>query len=537
MRWYGRIQSDITWNTTSRRVLATLVKTELRQAVAESQGSVWIRSAQQFAVTTGPKGFWQLTPIEVAMDKIEWLGNPPRGDALSCELNRERLKIVRLTAHRSNGKPIAGVCFVPDGVFRFDEIQQALEDQLGLGIDQNRPLILLASSEKPTPNLIQRGTRGVHHQYSLYHCDNPGCSGCRKPMLVSNPSNNRAGNHVGAIAYACPRCLGTWYDRWALTWLRSANFDDVTIHHLIEYPVSPTEPRRSVAPGPMYSVVQPVHDKSSWGWQTKNIRGISSGFQTFLRTKTQQDLFQVMSREPELVGDLLASILQPGNLRSMIEQVRNLPTEQRIHGIPRAFGHAFCPKRPSAYRVRQDAIQSSHHFYIAYCPDLFMGFLRYYGVADCPGTFLDVGSGIGEKPFVAYACGRFNRCDGLEYDARTLAVADFLLNQLQTEIRYPIRFELGDALQFDRYADYDVIYMYRPMKEIRMMRELFLKIGTDMKIGATCFDVFDRNLAFRRLAHNEYAIVTGADSDGLAVWGKILSLTNMLDGLDLGDGS
>jgi hypothetical protein len=238
-----------------------------------------------------------------------------------------------------------------------------------------------------------------------------------------------------------------------------------------------------------------------------------------------------MSSEPERVGDLLLAMLQRSNLRSLVDYVRKLPIKKRVRGIPRAFGHAFCPKRPAAYRITQESIQADHHFYIAYSPDLFMGYLDYYGVADCPGAFLDVGSGIGEKPFIAYACGRFERCDGLEYDARTLAVGHFLLSQLQTDYRYPITYELADALQFERYGDYDVIYMYRPMRDKAMMRQLFLCIGEQMKIGATCMDVIEKDLAFRRIDERSYAAVSGVDEAGRAVWGPPRQLNEFLESM------
>jgi hypothetical protein len=193
------------------------------------------------------------------------------------------------------------------------------------------------------------------------------------------------------------------------------------------------------------------------------------------------------------------------------------------------MGNAFCPGRPSEYQLNQVSNQATHHFYIAYCPELFMKHLHYLGVSELQGSFLDVGSGIGEKPFIAYSCGRFNRCDGLEYDARTIAVAEFLLNNLQTKFRYPISFEWGDATTFNRYHEYDVIYMYRPMRDQTRMRELFCKIGTEMKIGATCLDIYERDLAIRRVGANHYAMVSGIDTKGLARWETVLPLKECLD--------
>lgn len=259
--------------------------------------------------------------------------------------------------------------------------------------------------------------------------------------------------------------------------------------------------------------------------------GPSHGFAMRIsRTIKQSDLLMAMRKEPDQVGDILPRILQRGNLRAFVDFIRSLPVGERLLGVPRSLGHAFCAKRPSAYRISQESEQTSHHFYIAYSPVLFMGYLDYYGVyygvADCRGAFLDVGSGIGEKPFIAYACGQFAKCDGLEYDIRTLAVSQFLLNQLQTDYRYPIHYEAGDAPQFDRYGEYDVIYMFRPM------RDLFLKIGAEMKIGATCMDVIEKDLAFRRIAENQYAKVSDVDANKQATWGKTMSLEDFLESMD-----
>jgi len=282
----------------------------------------------------------------------------------------------------------------------------------------------------------------------------------------------------------------------------------------------------------MAVVVRPSVNHEPLGWHPKNVRSIPKSFQRFLRTQKPSDLVAAICKEPELVGDMLSGILQRGNLRAMIDYVRSLPLKNRLNDIPTAFGHAFCPKRPSAYRVSQDAIQASHHFYIAFRPDHFMRYLHYYGVADCNGSFLDVGSGIGEKPFLAYACGQFERCDGLEYDPRTLAVADFLLSQIQTDNPYPISNELGDALEFTRYGEYDVIYMYRPLRDKPMMRQLFLKIAAEMKVGATCMDVFDRNLAFRRIGVNQYAIPSRFDSSQTATWDTAKSIDEYLTAME-----
>ncbi|MFO0012986.1 MAG: hypothetical protein ACK553_09600 [Planctomycetota bacterium] len=528
MRWYGRLNHVETWGKCPRSVLNQWIGSPLERALEAVTGSAWIRYSDVAKRIEVPGGYWETSPATLNARNIEWLGSRPRGDSIPCDLEAGNVSVVRLAAYRKKGQPVVGLYMIPDCVLSVEEIQHALWSQFGSGEVRSEPTLVIASSEKPLPHLMHRCRLASHRQMSLYQCDNPGCAGYRKPLLVPFPTDFHGGNRIGAIAYPCPRCIGSWYERWALTWLRGAEASDLVNQPSVEYPATPTETRRNAVSGPLSSVVQAVRNQEPWGWHPRNIRRLTKGLQRFLKTKKQYELCRAMRAEPEMVGDLLLAVLQRGNLRALVDYVRKLPIDQRVRGIPRAFGHAFCPKRPSAYRVTQESIQAEHHFYIAYSPDLFMGYLDYYGVADCPGTFLDVGSGIGEKPFIAYACGQFSRCDGLEYDARTLAVGQFLLSQLQTEYRYPIGFEWGDALQFDRYGQYDVIYMYRPMRDKAMMRQLFLRIGAAMKIGATCMDVIEKDLAFRRVGLNAFATVAEVGPDGRAVWGNPQSLDDFL---------
>jgi hypothetical protein len=531
MRWYGRLTCNERWDKCSKRLFNGLISHWLPHALGTTTTTVRIRMPTTTQRTDGPDGYWELSSMELHAGDIEWMGSMPREDSVRFLHDGGASLIVRLTAHRQDGEPVAGVCFLPNGIFSFEEIEHALWSHFGAGNARQTPMSLMCSSEKPVPILLPRCPIASHRELSVFQCENPGCPGFRRPVLVPARNDYLSGNRVGAVAYPCPRCTGQWYDRWALTWMRQAELIDLMKEPFVQFPVAPTEQRRNVLAGPMSTTVQVARSEEPWGWHPRNIRRLPRSFRSFLRTSKQSDLVAAMRKEPDMVGDILQAILQRGNLRALVDYVRSMPVKKRLNGIPRALGHAFCPKRPSAYRVSQESIQTSHHFYIAYSPDLFMGFMDYYGVADCRGAFLDVGSGIGEKPFIAYACGQFDRCDGLEYDPRTLAVAQFLLNQIQTDYRYPITYELGDALQFVRYGDYDVIYMYRPMRDKAMMRQLFLKIGADMKIGATCMDVIEKDLAFRRVGVDKYASVSDVDSQRRAVWGKTQSLEDFLEAM------
>jgi SAM-dependent methyltransferase len=112
-----------------------------------------------------------------------------------------------------------------------------------------------------------------------------------------------------------------------------------------------------------------------------------------------------------------------------------------------------------------------HHAHAAYRTALA---LRIPG----PLRFLDVGCGGGIK--VLLAAEFFPRADGLEYDAGYAATARQVLDRAG---RLPSRVIHGDALSFDGYADYDVIYFYQPMKSPEGLRALEARIAAQARRG------------------------------------------------------
>jgi SAM-dependent methyltransferase len=92
--------------------------------------------------------------------------------------------------------------------------------------------------------------------------------------------------------------------------------------------------------------------------------------------------------------------------------------------------------------------------------------------------FLDVGCGAGTK--VVLAAAFFAHADGLELDPGYAAVAGRLLGT-----RHAPRTGLlaGDALAFDAYAGYDVIYFYQPMRDDTKLAALERRIALAAKPG------------------------------------------------------
>lgn len=89
------------------------------------------------------------------------------------------------------------------------------------------------------------------------------------------------------------------------------------------------------------------------------------------------------------------------------------------------------------------------------------------------GRFIDVGSGIGTKIAVAQSLFRLNAV-GIEYDKEMMKYA-------YAKSRFT---QLGDALLFEQYHWYDIIWLYRPFRDPLSQRKLEHKIYEEMKPGA-----------------------------------------------------
>ncbi len=89
-------------------------------------------------------------------------------------------------------------------------------------------------------------------------------------------------------------------------------------------------------------------------------------------------------------------------------------------------------------------------------------------------TFLDVGCGPGTKMDIAEQL--FGLCSyGIEIDKEMAEIA---------ARKYPLRAVQGDALEYEGYAGYDIIWLYRPFRDIDKERELESRIISAMKPGA-----------------------------------------------------
>lgn len=103
-------------------------------------------------------------------------------------------------------------------------------------------------------------------------------------------------------------------------------------------------------------------------------------------------------------------------------------------------------------------------------------------------TFMDVGSGNGEKLFAA-SCLGFEKIYGLEYSDTLYQLSQ---NYLQEFIeKEEVEITLDDALTIEKsfYQKADLIYMYCPIKDYQTMAQLYWRILQSMKVGTILLEV------------------------------------------------
>lgn len=84
-----------------------------------------------------------------------------------------------------------------------------------------------------------------------------------------------------------------------------------------------------------------------------------------------------------------------------------------------------------------------------------------------PPKFLDVGCGGGTKVYAALPY--FQAAHGLENDTSKVAMAEAVMQKLDVPAG---SIHEGDARTFKRYADYDVIYFFRPLRNSEGLKEM-----------------------------------------------------------------
>lgn len=94
------------------------------------------------------------------------------------------------------------------------------------------------------------------------------------------------------------------------------------------------------------------------------------------------------------------------------------------------------------------------------------------------GRFLDIGCGAGMK--VLAATRYFERCHGIEFDPTFAAAARDLFDRTG---KGQCGLTEGDALTYEGYGDFDVIYLFRPMRDPALLEQLEDRVIAQVPTG------------------------------------------------------
>ena len=531
MLWLGWREASTLLASATSRAMA-----ELQGLISSSElntlGNEWLigRHLHQSSAIRA-QGQWCSISSETLFaegddESISWVGSPPPGDALAAGNTNKRLPLTQVTVRNSAGKTIAAVCLVEQALYAIEDVYLALRISVESHHSRPNSVPVLASARRPLPTLER-----AHHPFrngtlAVFRCESPVCRSYGDEVLVQVNQNTETLRRGLGVAYPCPSCNGEWQARWALSFVRAFGpMDTHRVAHSVRYRVMPTRTRRTIVPGPMTMVEK--------GYTTVDLRRwleppLSSKLIRYLNSRRLPNLLAAIGEDPQRIGGLLPGLLTNDHFRTFVDFTRRLNPKAKRGGVATALAHGWYPRRASVYRVEFGQEQDSHHQYIALSPESFLDKLEFYGALNNKGRFLDIGSGIGEKVFLAYALGRFVQCDGLEYDPRTSAIASFLLQQIAAYDPYPIRLLQGDALTFEHYGSYSVIYMFRPMHDPIAMASLFRRIAKQMQPGAIVFDVHQEACGLKKMDDGTFVTVRPHLNRRKGVWDRKTTLEDFI---------
>jgi SAM-dependent methyltransferase len=131
--------------------------------------------------------------------------------------------------------------------------------------------------------------------------------------------------------------------------------------------------------------------------------------------------------------------------------------------------------------------------------------------------FLDVGCGGATK--VLAAARVFPHCDGLEYDPGYAEAGARVMHLTAPEAG---RVMLGDALSFEEYGAYDVIYFYRPIADDDLLGAMHQRIADQARPGTVILAPFSKFLEprgdFPAAQIKGPVYVTGVTQDEADAW-------------------
>ena len=117
--------------------------------------------------------------------------------------------------------------------------------------------------------------------------------------------------------------------------------------------------------------------------------------------------------------------------------------------------------------------------------------------------FVDVGSGIGDKLYLAWLTGKFRSISGIEVNPETYYVSKYLLSahrRINGHMPYDrggnsstFNIHLVDALTVD-YSAYSFIYMYHPIQNEKIYSKLIKRIKETTKDDTIVVEMLHHNL-------------------------------------------
>jgi SAM-dependent methyltransferase len=498
-------------------------------AAADGDASGWdVEEGKLHVSVTGAR-------VTLPVDAMKWAGDAPppwlpRGPFVRLEARRD--------STGSRGGPLGSVFVAVGQLFTVAELQRALQRSFENGLARPGRHGLVVSSEIPPPRTRAPEARDWSFR-GVFRCENPRCGGRNAEVILPFSSRMAWEAFEGRQAslpgpFPCPRCPGPAPARWALAWVRNLRPGDAVgsgpVLELAVWPPGTRSTNQSIA---MAEDAFRSGLCGGWGaeWNAESLTQRLVATRPLLArgARGPAQFARAIGRMPPEGAPIAGSLLSAENLRALVDHCRTAPESGRAPGVPTALAYAYDPRRTSRWATEKDARQQrdEHRDYIALDPELFAQRLFACG-ADRAGAFLDVGCGTGEKPFLAYALGGFDQADGLEYDAKTVAVAEYLLHGAATRQPYPIRVFCQDALVFDRYGDYDVVYMWRPLRSAALMRRLIARIAAQMKVGAIVMDV-RVHAALRRTATG-YVTIANPGAPGPWQWTVEADLEALVEG-------
>jgi hypothetical protein len=215
-------------------------------------------------------------------------------------------------------------------------------------------------------------------------------------------------------------------------------------------------------------------------------------------------------REIELRGDIVIAILQHLSVKFngfpeiFVNYILSKNSSKERYKLLRCFNILTNPNNKKTIEVKNEfEIKEEHFTYIPYSPEAFLNLIESTNKFN-KKRFLDVGHGTGSKVILAYLFGDFYTAGGVEYNELTCRLSkDFVHNWTSyksksikdyKEFPHNLLFKC-DALEFDRYNEFDYIYMYEPMREPAQMIKLYDKIFSDCEIGTLIVNVLHFNSA------------------------------------------